>query len=50
VVIGNPSPGFHLRVGNTVTYRDFDFNVLLQGVYGNPIYKGGGEFMSASGQ
>ncbi len=35
---------------NTITYKSvIDFDVLLQGVKGNEIYNGGGEFMTASG-
>ena len=49
VVIGNPNPDFIYGLDNAVTYKGFDFDVLLQGVYGNQIYNGGGEYMSASG-
>lgn len=49
VVIGNPNPDFIYGLDNAVTYKGFDFDVLLQGVYGNQIYNGGGEFMSSSG-
>lgn len=49
VVIGDPNPDFIYGLGNTLTYKDFDIDILLQGVYGNQIYNGGGEFMSASG-
>ena len=49
VIIGNPNPDFIYGLDNSITYKDFDFDVLLQGVYGNQIYNGGGEFMSASG-
>jgi len=42
VVIGNPSPDFIYGLDNAVTYKDFDFDALLQGVYGNQIYNGGG--------
>ena len=49
VVIGNPNPKFFYGLDNVVTYKDFDLDILLQGVYGNQIYNGGGEFMSASG-
>lgn len=49
VVVGNPNPDFIYGLDNAITYKDFDFDVLLQGVYGNQIYNGGGQFMSASG-
>ncbi len=50
VVIGNPNPDFIYGMRNTITYKSaIDFDVLLQGVKGNEIYNGGGEFMTASG-
>lgn len=49
VVIGNPNPKFTYGLDNSLSYKDFDFDVLLQGVYGDQIYNGGGEFMSSSG-
>jgi len=49
VVIGNPNPKFFYGMGNTLTYNGIDLEVLLQGVYGNKIYNGGGQYMSASG-
>ena len=48
VVIGNPNPKFIYGFGNTITYKGIDFDVLLQGVYGNQIYNGGGQYMSAN--
>lgn len=49
VRIGNPNPKFIYGFQNTFTYKSFDFDVLLQGVYGNQVYNGGGQYMSASG-
>jgi len=49
VRIGNPNPDFIYGVRNTFTYKGFDLDVLLQGVYGNDIFNGGGQYMSASG-
>jgi TonB-linked SusC/RagA family outer membrane protein len=49
VVIGDPNPDFIYGFGNTVTYKNFDLDILLQGVSGNQIYNGGGQYMSASG-
>lgn len=49
VVIGNPNPKFFYGMGNTVTFKGVDLEVLLQGVYGNQIYNQGGQYMSASG-
>ncbi|SIS57057.1 TonB-linked outer membrane protein, SusC/RagA family [Filimonas lacunae] len=49
VVIGNPNPNFIYGFGNNFSYKGFDLDVLLQGVHGNKIYNGGGQYMSASG-
>jgi TonB-linked SusC/RagA family outer membrane protein len=48
VVIGNPNPDFIYGFSNTFTYKGFDLDVLLQGVHGNQLYYGGGQYMSAS--
>lgn len=49
VVIGNPNPDFIYGLDNALTYKEFNLDILLQGVYGNQIYNGGGQYMSASG-
>ncbi|MDR6339381.1 TonB-linked SusC/RagA family outer membrane protein [Filimonas zeae] len=49
VVIGNPNPKFIYGFGNTVSYKGFDLDVLLQGVNGNQIFNKAGTYMSASG-
>lgn len=49
VVIGNPNPKFIYGVRNTFSYKGIDLEVLLQGVQGNNLYYGGGQYMSASG-
>ena len=49
VVVGNPNPKFFYGLGNTFTYKNVDLDVLLQGVYGNQIFNGGGQYMSANG-
>lgn len=49
VVIGNPNPKFIYGMRNTFTYKGLDMEILLQGVYGNNLYYGGGQYMSASG-
>jgi len=46
--IGDPNPDFIYGLGNTVSYKDFDLDVLLQGVNGNQIFNGGGQYMSSS--
>ena len=49
VRIGNPNPDFIYGFKNTFTYKGLDLDVLLQGVHGNDIFNGGGQYMSASG-
>ena len=49
VIVGNPNPDFIYGFGNTFTFKSLDLDVLLQGVQGNEIYNGGGQYMSASG-
>ncbi|MEP7144495.1 MAG: TonB-dependent receptor [Ferruginibacter sp.] len=49
VIIGNPNPDFIYGIKNTVTYKGIDLDILLQGVQGNEIFNGGGQYMSASG-
>lgn len=49
VVVGNPNPKFIYGFSNAITYKGFEFEVLLQGIYGNKLYNGGGQYMSASG-
>lgn len=49
VVIGSPNPDFIYGIRNTFTYKGLDLDVLLQGVEGNQIFNGGGQYMSASG-
>jgi TonB-linked SusC/RagA family outer membrane protein len=48
IIIGNPNPTFIYGIRNTVTYKGIDLDVLLQGVQGNKIFNGGGQYMSAS--
>jgi len=38
-MIGNPTPDFTYGGNVTVKYKDFDFGVDVQGVYGNEIYR-----------
>ncbi len=49
VKIGDPNPKFIYGFGNTMSYKGLDLDILLQGVAGNDIYNGGGQYMSASG-
>jgi TonB-linked SusC/RagA family outer membrane protein len=36
-VIGNPNPKFTFGLTNSVTYKNFDLSLFVQGVYGNDI-------------
>ncbi len=49
VRIGKPTPDFIYGMRNYFSYKEIDFDVLLQGVKGNDIFNGGGQFMSSSG-
>ena len=40
VVIGNPHPAFTYGFTAGAKYKNFDFNLFLQGSHGNDIYKG----------
>lgn len=47
-VVGDPNPDWIGGLNNTFSYKGFELNVLLQGVFGNQIQNGAGGFMSAS--
>ncbi|HVX50272.1 MAG TPA: TonB-dependent receptor [Chitinophagaceae bacterium] len=49
VVVGDPNPHYIYGFENAVTFKGFELDVLLQGVAGNKIYNGGGQYMSAEG-
>lgn len=36
--IGNPEPKFSFGITNSFTYKNFDLNIFLTGVYGNKLY------------
>ena len=38
---GSPIPTFETGLTATLAWRNFDFNLLVQGVFGNKIYNGG---------
>ncbi|HQQ11604.1 MAG TPA: TonB-dependent receptor [Bacteroidales bacterium] len=38
--IGDPNPDFTYGITNTFAYKNIDFSVFLQGVYGNDIFNG----------
>ncbi|MGZ8511205.1 MAG: SusC/RagA family TonB-linked outer membrane protein, partial [Chitinophagaceae bacterium] len=48
-VIGNPNPDFIYGMRNTFSYKGLEAEILLQGVQGNDIFNGGGQYMSSSG-
>jgi hypothetical protein len=37
-IIGNPNPDWIFSMTNTLTYKNFDLSVFLQGISGNDIY------------
>ena len=47
--MGNPFPEILVGLSNTVTYKNFDLNIIFQGEWGASIYNGGGRFQSANG-
>jgi TonB-dependent starch-binding outer membrane protein SusC len=49
VRIGKPTPDYIYGIRNFFSYKEIDFDVLLQGVQGNQIFNGGGQYMSSSG-
>lgn len=36
--IGNPEPKFTYGINNSFTYKGFDLNIFINGVYGNKLY------------
>ena len=44
-VIGNPYPDFIFGLTNTVTYKDFDLNVVIDGQYGGELLIGAKQFL-----
>jgi hypothetical protein len=38
VILGNPSPDFFYGLSSNLTYKDFELNLILEGVYGNEIF------------
>ncbi len=47
VVLGNPNPRWTGGVTNTIGFKGFELNFTFQGVFGNKIYNGAGQYMSA---
>lgn len=48
VALGNPNPDFIGGFGNTFSFKGFKLDMLWQFVYGNKIFNGAGQYMSAS--
>lgn len=48
IALGNPNPRWTGGVTNTLSYGGFELNFTFQGVFGNKIYNGAGQYMSAS--
>lgn len=44
-VIGSPYPDFIFGLTNTVTYKDFDLNVVIDGQYGGELLIGAKQFL-----
>lgn len=38
VFLGNPEPKFNYGINNSFTYKNFDLNIFLTGVYGNKVF------------
>ncbi|WP_242916811.1 SusC/RagA family TonB-linked outer membrane protein [Pontibacter liquoris] len=49
VILGNPTPNYIGGLTNNFSYKNFDLSFSFQGVTGNKIYNGGGQYMSANG-
>jgi TonB-linked SusC/RagA family outer membrane protein len=49
VVIGDPNPDYVGGITNNFSFKGVDLTVLFQGVYGNEVYNGGGQYQSANG-
>lgn len=49
VVLGSPNPDFIYGMRNNFSFKGFDLDIFLQGVQGNNVYDGGGQYSSANG-
>ena len=49
-IVGHPNPDYTWGITNTVHYKDFDLNVLVQGQWGGSIYSQLGRAISRPGQ
>ncbi len=48
VVMGNPNPKWTAGVTNSFSYKGIDLSVVFQGVFGNKIYQGAGQYETAN--
>lgn len=48
VVLGNPNPKWTGGVTNSFAFKGIDFNFTFQGVFGNKIYRGAGQYEEAN--
>ena len=48
VVVGNPNPRWTGGVTNTLGYKGIELNFTFQGVFGNKVFDGGGQYQSAN--
>lgn len=48
IVLGNPNPRWTGGITNTLSYGGVELNFTFQGVFGNKIYNGAGQYMSAN--
>lgn len=46
-IVGNPNPKLIAGFGNTLSFKGIDFSFLFQGVFGNQVMNGAGQFMTA---
>ncbi|WP_324676418.1 TonB-dependent receptor [Hymenobacter sp. GOD-10R] len=49
IVLGNPNPKWTGGVTNTLGYKGVELNFTFQGVFGNKVFDGGGQYQSANG-
>lgn len=50
VIVGHPNPDYIWGVNNTLRYKGFDLNVLVQGQWGGSIYSLWGRALGRTGQ
>lgn len=49
IFAGNPNPKYTFGFNNNFSFMNFDLGIFFQGVSGNKIFNGGGQYMSSSG-